>query len=253
MNLELCKLSSFRIWLSKNFSFLHSLSIFAKLLLPGSGLPAGRHPNVDVRRHHEPETLPHGGEVEVVHVVDILEGVGLVGADICLVRLLGRDVQVVVLGDELLQLGLDVGDLGPGELKLVQGHVGLFQVSEEAELLGPEDHEGVSLAALAPGGPAHPMDVILAVGRDVKVNNNVHMRDIKSSACHVCCQQNRSRFGFELVETRQPLVLIHLTIEGDRSEAEAPQHQRQPQRGRARAAEDHKRVPSHLVQNVDQI
>ena len=190
MNLELCKLSSFRIWLSKNFSFLHSLTVLAKLLLPGSGFPAGRHPNVDVRRHHEPETLPHGGEVEVVHVVDILEGVGLVGADICLVRLLGRDVQVVVLGDELLQLGLDVGDLGPGELELVQGHVGLFQVSEEAELLGPEDHEGVSLAALAPGGPAHPVDVLLGVVRRVVLHDPVHVRDIQAAGSHVRTQQD---------------------------------------------------------------
>ena len=190
MNLELCKLSSFRIWLSKNFSFLHSLSVFAKLLFPGSGLPARRHPDVDVRRHHEPETLPHGGEVEVVHVVDILEGVGLVGADIGLVRLLGRDVQVVVLGDELFQLWLDVGDLGPGELKLVQGHVGLFQVSEEAELLGPEDHEGVALAALAPGGPAHPVDVLLGVVRRVVLHDPVHVRDIQPAGSHVRTQKD---------------------------------------------------------------
>lgn len=41
------------------------------------------------------------------------------------------------------------------------GHLGLFQEAEEAELLRSEDQERVASAVDASGRPAHPVDVLL--------------------------------------------------------------------------------------------
>ena len=58
-------------------------------------------------------------------------------------------------------LVLDVGDLGPGELELVEWHLGVLQEPQEAELLGSQDQECVAAAAHAARCPAHPVDVLL--------------------------------------------------------------------------------------------
>ena len=42
-------------------------------------------------------------------------------------RIARRLVQVVVLGDELLELRLHVGELGRGEVELGEGHLGLLE------------------------------------------------------------------------------------------------------------------------------
>ena len=67
-------------------------------------LVADPDPDVDGRRRGEPEALADGAQVERLHVKDLLERVRLVGADVRLERLLRGQVQVVVLGDQLLKL-----------------------------------------------------------------------------------------------------------------------------------------------------
>ncbi len=62
------------------------------------------------------------------------------------------------------------------------------------------------------------MDIVLAVCGDIKVENDIHMWDIQASARHVRGQQDRSGLGLELVETGQPLVLRHLTVQRNRVE-----------------------------------
>ncbi len=78
----------------------------------------------------------------------------LVRSNIGFKGLLGAQVQEVVLGDELLQLRLDVGHLAPGELELVQGNVCLAEVAEESQFFGSQNQEGVAFASLASGSPS---------------------------------------------------------------------------------------------------
>lgn len=63
-------------------------------------------PNTDVHlgRHGEPEGLTDLGEVELVHVKDLLEGVRGVGLEVRAVSVSCRGVEVVVLRDEALEL-----------------------------------------------------------------------------------------------------------------------------------------------------
>ena len=52
-------------------------------------------------------------------------------------------------------------------------------VPEESQLLWPEDHEGVSLAALPPGCPPHPVYVLLRLVGRVVLDDPVHVRDVQ--------------------------------------------------------------------------
>ena len=71
--LELGEFSPFTFWLSEYFSFLHFLSVSTKLLFPCSRLLTRRHADINMRRNNEPEAFPDRGEVQGVHVVDLLQ------------------------------------------------------------------------------------------------------------------------------------------------------------------------------------
>ena len=71
--------------LPENFSFLEILASVG-LLLARPLLEACRHPYVYVGRHHEAEALAHRLQAERLHVVDLLEGVALVGSHVSLDR-----------------------------------------------------------------------------------------------------------------------------------------------------------------------
>ncbi len=60
-----------------------------------------------------------------------------------------------------------------------------------------------------------PVDIILAVCGYVKVEDDVHVRDVEAAARHVCGQQDGAGLGLELVQARQPLVLRHLSVQGN--------------------------------------
>lgn len=75
-----------------------------RLSLPWPVFVAHSDPDVHVRRGDEAEGFAHGLQVDCLHVENLLQGMGFVGANVGLERLLGRHVQEVVLGDQLLQL-----------------------------------------------------------------------------------------------------------------------------------------------------
>jgi hypothetical protein len=51
---------------------------------------------------------------------------------------------------------------------------------EESQLLWPEDHECVSLAALPPGCPPHPVDVLFGVVWRVILHYPVNVRNVQT-------------------------------------------------------------------------
>ena len=136
----------------------------------------------------------------------------LVCAHIRLVRHLGRNVEEVVLGDEPLQLRLDVGHLVPAELELVERHVRLLQVAEEARLLGPQDEQRVADAALAARRPAHAVDVLLGVVGRVELHDPVDVGDVEASGGHVGAQQDAGVLVAVLEEGLRPLRLLLFTL-----------------------------------------
>lgn len=94
------------------------------------------------------------------------------------VTLLGALVEVVVLRDELLELRLHVDDLFGGELELDDGHTGRFEVREEADLVGLQEHEGAAFAVGA-GCAADAVDVVAGVVGGVELDDPVDGWDLK--------------------------------------------------------------------------
>merc|ERR1719239_1044606 len=79
------------------------------------------------------------------------------------------------------------------------------------------------------------------------------MGDIEASGGNVCGKEYRARLSFELIQTGQPLILTHLTVERYRCETQAPEQEGEPEGGAAGAAEDHEGVARQLVENVHQV
>jgi len=77
-------------------------------------LAHGGHVEVDARRHVKAEAARHARQVQRVHVEDVLQAVRRVRQDVRAVRVARGAVEVVVLGDQLLELGLRGGGGGGG-------------------------------------------------------------------------------------------------------------------------------------------
>ena len=90
--------------LSKDFGLLVSTLVAeAAFVLPGE-LLADADADVDVRRRNEPERPTDGLQVQGLDVKDVLQRVGLVGADVGLEGFLGTQVQEIVFRNQFLQL-----------------------------------------------------------------------------------------------------------------------------------------------------
>ena len=86
----------------------------------------------------------------------------------------GYLVQIIVLSDELLQLGLHVDDLGCWELELDDRHTGFFQVFQEPDFRGLQEHQAASLAFFATRCTADSVDVVSGVIWGVELDDPVH-------------------------------------------------------------------------------
>lgn len=102
-------------------------------LIPSHASPQG---NVHAWRRGEAKALCNLGQVQLLHVVHGPQAVAGVGVEVGLEGVLGALLQVVVLADELLELGLDVDDLFAGELEFDDGDPGCLEVRQEANLVG---------------------------------------------------------------------------------------------------------------------
>ena len=76
---------------------------------------------------------------------------------------------------------------------------------------------------------------------------------VKASRSNVSGEENRSRFSFKLIQTRQPLVLTHLPIKRYSCESETSEQERKSESGAASAAKDHEGVAGQLVEDVHQV
>merc|ERR1719432_474913 len=79
------------------------------------------------------------------------------------------------------------------------------------------------------------------------------MGNVETSRCNVSGEEYRPRFCFELIQTRQPLILTHLAIERYSCETETSEQEGKSEGGAASAAEDHEGVARQLVEDVNQV
>lgn len=157
-----------------------------RLLIPTH---ARAHSNIHPRRRREAKALCHLGQIQLIHVKHGAQRVRRVRVQIGTVAVLGALVEVVVLVDELLEQGLDVGDLVGREVELDDGHAGLLEVRQEADLAGLEEHEGAALAVGAAGGPADAVDVVARVVWGVDLDDPVYCGDLRVLLVHRCIHE----------------------------------------------------------------
>ena len=145
------------------------------LLIPTHARAQG---DIHSRRHREPEALRHLVQIQPVDIKDRAERVTRVRLQVAAIAVLGAAVEVVVLSDEFLELGLHVDDAVGGEFEFDEGHASLFEVDEEAYLAGLEEHEGAAGAVAAAGGAADAVDVVARVVGGIELQDPVDRRDL---------------------------------------------------------------------------
>lgn len=157
--------------------------------------------DVDAWRVWESEALGHLDEIEFVHVKNGAQGVRGVGLEVRAVAIFcgllivfvsmdyfmmrGGDVrreaylvQIIVLSNELLQLRLDIDNLGGREIELDYGNTRLFEVLQESDLRWLQEHQTAALAFFASCSTADSVDVVSCVIRRVELNDPINGGDL---------------------------------------------------------------------------
>ena len=94
----------------------------------------------------------------------------------CLVQIADASVK------KIKYLRLNVRDFAPGELKLVEGHISLSEVSKESKFFGSHDQEGVALPALTASCTTHTMNVLFRIIWRIELEKKNWLRPISKDA-----------------------------------------------------------------------
>lgn len=122
----------------------------------------------------ESKALGYLGQVKLMDVKNGPQAVAGISVEVGPVTLLGALVEVVVLADELLELGLDVEDLLGREVELHDRDASCLEVGEEADFVGLEEHQGATLLAVASCRSADTVNVVARVIWRVELDNPVN-------------------------------------------------------------------------------
>lgn len=85
----------------------------------------------------------------------------------------------MILRDELLELRLHVDDFLGREVELHDGDFGFFEVGEEADFAGLQEHQGAAFAVGTAGGTADAVDVVARIIWRVELYNPVYVWDLE--------------------------------------------------------------------------
>ena len=115
--------------------------------------------DVNTRRNRESEGLGDLLQIELVYVVNRSQAVAGICVDIRAVALLGCLLQVVLLGNQPLQLRLNVADLGRREFVLDDWDLGGFEMGEESHLVWHEKEQRLADLVHASCSSTHTVNV----------------------------------------------------------------------------------------------
>ena len=121
-------------------------------------------------------------------------------------------VQVVILADEHLKLALDVQDLLGGKLELDKRDLRLLEVTEEADLVGLQEHQTLALAVCTSCGTTDTVNVVSRVIRRVELDDPVDSRNIETTGSHVGTDQGSGLCVAEFEEGVGALLLLLLSV-----------------------------------------
>ncbi|KAH3686753.1 hypothetical protein WICPIJ_002275 [Wickerhamomyces pijperi] len=121
-------------------------------------------------------------------------------------------MQPIVGAYQLLQLGLNIGDLISWEIVLVQWNLGGFQVSQEPQLGRSQEHQGLTLGLGTSGGTTDSVDVVSWIIRRIELDDPVNRWDIQPSGGNVGTDQDPGLGVTELEERVGTLLLLLLPV-----------------------------------------
>mmetsp|Transcript_24334 Transcript_24334/g.55494 ORF Transcript_24334/g.55494 Transcript_24334/m.55494 type:complete len:394 (+) Transcript_24334:148-1329(+) len=159
--------------------------------------PLGAERQVDPRRGVEPEGLRHRRQIQLVHVEDVPMRMARVGQKVAPIRVAGGLVQVIILVHQPLELALHVGHLAGRKLVLVEAHLEVGEVSEEAGFLGGEEHEGAAGSGGSAGGPSDPVDVLAGIVGGVELHDPVDVGYVEPAGGDVGAAEGAGLFFAE--------------------------------------------------------
>lgn len=166
---------------------------------------------MDFGRDGESEALTDADEVETMDTVDVLQGVSSVALQVGFVGIVGRAVEVIVLLEKFLQLGLDVGQFG--EFVLVERDLVLTEVFEEAELRGKQEEQGTTGGAETTRGTSNAVDVLARIIRGIELNNPINLGDIETAGRNVSRDEDSAIGVAKLEECGRTLLLFELAVQ----------------------------------------
>lgn len=108
--------------------------------------------------------------MDIEHSAQAVAGIGV---EVASVSLLGALVEVVVLRNEFLELGLDVHDLLGGKLIFNNGHTGGREVSQEGSLVRLQEKETAPLRVGSTSCPTDTVNIIARVIRRVELDDPI--------------------------------------------------------------------------------
>lgn len=88
-------------------------------------------------------------------------------------------VQIIILSYQLLELTLDIDNLGGGELELNHWHASLLEMLEEANLRWLQEHQTAALTVGTTSSSSDTVDVVTWVIWGVKLNDPVDSRNLR--------------------------------------------------------------------------
>jgi hypothetical protein len=121
-------------------------------------------------------------------------------------------VEVVVLADELLQLGLHVDNLGGWELEFNNRHASLLQVLQEADLGRLEEHQTATLAVGTTGGTSDTVNIVTRIIRGIELDDPVDRGDIQTTSSNIGTDQGTLLGIAKLEESVGALLLLLLSV-----------------------------------------
>ena len=113
-----------------------------------------------------------------------------VGLQVRPVAIFRGAVEVVVPLYQLSHLFIDVGKLLGREFVLIWAHLALSQEPQEAKLMLKEEQESLATSFRTSTRSTDSMNVVIRVIGWVKLDNPVDLREIKTSLCDICAEQN---------------------------------------------------------------
>lgn len=168
--------------------------------------------DVDLWGHSETKRLANLGEVELVNIKDLFERVRRISLKVRPVSIPRRSVEVMILGNQALELLLHICNLFLRELIFVERDFSNLEEAKEAKLARQKEKERLSRFTCT-SRTADTVDVVSRIIRRIKLDDPVNLGNVETTCSDVGTEENTSRGIDEFKESVCTLLLFLFTLQ----------------------------------------